>query len=311
MRFLLLILLIAIAPNTAVSKGRDSKAVVRVTVTEQINDRPRELIRYLLIKKAQLSGFVDLPHIVSGGESLQDNQYSSNIEVVSIGAVRVDVITESWQKEKNLVTLTADVFIDKNLTSKLTSQFVQNKLVEVKLTQIYAGIDQLLQASSTSETSMLKLYSEIIQFSSSHLIRNSIKQSSAASVAFEDSLRDLLIIKYLLPYLASIRITLINVDEDKIRFQVALPKRWLDAIEEAKQDFESNFLISSFWQKVTSSFFPCMRVNHYGSNGELIDVTIRKLDDILKYSGWIKHNDVAKNLADFERNISLTTCYSN
>lgn len=127
-----------------VSAGVVHAETEQVTVYVAINDLSDSDVKQIARVKAQTEGALRLPVLVEGQEQLINDQYNESIRAYMFSHVYVDVVSEKWARESNRYSMTANVYIDKPVSSDFFLAIKQNEALKKEMKQLYQYIDKLV-----------------------------------------------------------------------------------------------------------------------------------------------------------------------
>lgn len=206
-------------------------ASVVVTVTEPINSRSDEAVRFAAKLKAKSDGIDRLPLIIVGHEKLVNNEYSEKIEALSAGSVHIRVLSESFDRIAETYTLNASVELDEAAALSILQEIRAGQEARGKLADAYESLDNkiatvskaagredwtsVLSSSNITPASFARATPEATQGA----IDSFILESSAAM--FTDTVDD---------FIKESKVKLVSQTQDKVEIEVIIPRSWFFAI---------------------------------------------------------------------------------
>lgn len=134
-----------------------SPKIAHVIVTESIEDRPDDQVRHAAKVKAAFAGVDRLPVVIKGKETLTNDEFNVFVNALGAGYVDVKTTREDWDREKGLLTLTADVSLDAAKTEEALSKITELEHTKKQLRKAYAVMDAALSKSLVSPAELAKI----------------------------------------------------------------------------------------------------------------------------------------------------------
>lgn len=169
-----ILLLMVVPPTFAVDAG------VMVTVSEDIAGRSDDVVRRSAKVKASFLGVNDLPVVIKGNESLSGDEYKGYIHALGAGFVNVITKNENWDREKGMLTLTAEVSLDDEKVQKALSRLSESEFAKKQLRQSYALMDSILSGALVDESQVAKIEVNQKAVFTTAIVRLTVKETVKA-----------------------------------------------------------------------------------------------------------------------------------
>lgn len=114
-----------------------------ITVNVDTNGKSEYQIRQEGKQKVSIEMLDRMPAIISGQETLINGNLSTSIKALTLSAVDVVPISESWNREKQQYTLKAQAFVDEEKVKALFEGMIKNAEMKKMLTESFNRIAEL------------------------------------------------------------------------------------------------------------------------------------------------------------------------
>lgn len=206
-------------------------ANVVVTVTEPINSRSDEAVRFAAKLNAKSEGIDRLPLIIVGHEKLVNNEYSEKIEALSAGSVHINVLSESFDRIADTYTLNASVELDEAAALRILKEIRAGQEARDKLADAYESLDNKIatvsKAAGREDWTSVLSSSNITPASFSRATPEATKEAidsfilESSAVMFTDTVDD---------FIQESKVTLISQTKNAVQIEVVIPRSWFFAI---------------------------------------------------------------------------------
>ena len=114
-----------------------------ITVSVDTDGKSEYQIRQEGKQKVSIEMLERMPAIISGQETLINGNLSTSIKALTLSAVDVEPISESWDRANQQYTLTAQAFVDEQKVNALFEGMMKNAEMKKMLTESYNRIAEL------------------------------------------------------------------------------------------------------------------------------------------------------------------------
>lgn len=200
-------------------------AFAQEVVTLSTDGKDDFQVRLEAKNQALINALPSLPSVIWGEESLRDDNYSEHLQSIGYAHADVTILTESFNRQLQTYTLTANVSFDQEaimstLSKVSDGQFALSTLNKIREIMGNADLSRFIDTSSQAST---PLYKEASLYTNPYFYA----QNHADLVLFHDNLIShfaSLLAQQSRAYLAQFSVTLTKVNKDYFTYHLKGPK---------------------------------------------------------------------------------------
>lgn len=132
---------------THAASAQNITVSIELDTTNKTQTQARNEVELLVIKQA----INNMPKLIEGKETLSNDGYSAEIKAVAVAYIDVNVISENWDAENNLLLTVAIAKLDEEKSISLINTIHQQNLADENLASAYKQIEALLNSHLDSE----------------------------------------------------------------------------------------------------------------------------------------------------------------
>jgi hypothetical protein len=174
----------------------------------------------------------DYPVLISGVEQVDsEGDYRSEITALTAGALQVEPVSESWDRERDFFYFSGRVTLDTDLSIQMIQDVKDNLTLQRQLQHAYESMDSLMR-SKTGELQRFKVAAQGAKVASKvHFARGSYEETMKARGMVEEYILSLVVHDYFVPAIESLKFRMVDVGADFVKYEIA--SDWLDAQSDA------------------------------------------------------------------------------